>query len=47
LEFLDRLAAAQTFHYEYNPLNGGPTIAEFDVRGLGDHVHHLRTQCPW
>jgi hypothetical protein len=46
LEFLDRLAAAQILHFEYNPLDG-PTIAEFDVQGFGDHLNHLKTQCPW
>jgi hypothetical protein len=47
VEFVDRLAAAQVFHLEYSPLNGGASIAEFDVRGLADHINHLKTQCPW
>jgi hypothetical protein len=46
LEFVDRIASAQILHFEYNPLNGGPTVAEFDLRGFGDHLNHLKTQCP-
>jgi len=47
LEFLDRIAAAQILHFEYNPLNGDRTVAEFDVRGLAGHLIHLKTQCPY
>jgi hypothetical protein len=47
VEFVDRLAAAQVFHLEYSPLNGGASIAEFDIRGLAGHVNHLKSQCPW
>jgi hypothetical protein len=46
VEFLDRIAGAQILNFEYNPIGGGPTIADFDVRGLGDHLQHLKTQCP-
>lgn len=45
--FVNRLAGAQVFHFEYNSMNGEAAIAEFDVRGLVDHIEHLKTQCPW
>jgi hypothetical protein len=46
-EFVDRLAGAQVFHFEYSPVNGGPAVAEFDVRGLSGHLAHLKAQCPY
>jgi hypothetical protein len=47
VEFLDQLAGAQAFRLEYSPLNGQPAVAEFDVRGLRNHLDQLKTQCPW
>jgi hypothetical protein len=46
-EFVEQLTGAQVFHFEYNPLNGAPTIAQFDVRGLIAHLNHLKAQCPY
>jgi hypothetical protein len=46
-EFVDQLAEARVFRFEYNPLYGESAVAEFDVHGLPDHIKRLKAQCPW
>jgi type VI secretion system protein VasI len=47
IEFAKALSGASTFTFQFTPFDASPQTAQFNVGGLGPHLHKLAEACGW
>lgn len=47
ITFVKQIVKAKTLAFQFTPFNASPAVAQFDLRGLENHISDLAAACGW